>query len=183
MEGGRELPNLLKIGLFAGLLAIFAVLAWGVLKPRANAASALEGRLASDFTVETFEGRRISLSQFHGRPVVLNFFASWCLACRDEARVLEEGWKAYGPRGAVFIGVAVSDEREDSIEFIRRYGKTYLLGPDAGGAIALDYGLFGVPETVFITPEGRILEKVIGPVTAELLAARLEPYLQPAGGG
>ena len=175
--GNDTLSKLLRIGLFAGLIALLALLTWGVVKPPSNVASPLAGKPATDFAVETFDGRRVSLAQFRGRPVVLNFFASWCLACRDEALVLEEGWQKYGPRGAVFIGVAVSDRREDSLAFIRRYGKTYLLAPDTGGAISLDYGLFGVPETVFISPEGRILEKTIGPVTRELLAARLEPYL------
>jgi cytochrome c biogenesis protein CcmG, thiol:disulfide interchange protein DsbE len=166
-----------RIAVFAGLLALLALLAWAVLRPPANAASPLEGRPASDFTLETFDGRRISLGDFRGRPVVLNFFASWCLACRDEARILEEGWRTYGPRGAVFIGVAVSDEREDALAFIRRHGKTYLLGPDSEGSISLDYGLFGVPETVFISPEGRIAGKAIGPVTRALLAEHLEPHL------
>jgi cytochrome c biogenesis protein CcmG/thiol:disulfide interchange protein DsbE len=107
----------------------------------------------------------------------LNFWASWCLSCRDEARVLEQGWQTYGARGAVFIGVAVSDERDASLDFIRRYGKTYLLGPDAKGSISLDYGLYGVPETVFISPDGTIVDKTVGPVTPEILAARLAPYL------
>ena len=171
------MPRLLKTGIFAGLLGLFGILAWSVFKPPANVASPLAGKPASDFTLETFDGRRVTLSQFRGQPVVLNFFASWCLACREEALVLEQAWQTYGPGGAVFIGVAVSDEREASIAFIRRYGKTYLLGPDAGGAISLDYGLFGVPETVFISPEGRIVEKSIGPVTREQLAAWLEPFV------
>ena len=166
-----------RIVVFSGLLALFALLAWGVLRPAANAASPLVGEPARDFTVETFDGRRLSLGQFRGRPVVLNFFASWCLSCRDEAAVLERGWQTYGPHGAVFIGVAVSDRREDSIAFVRRYGKTYLLGPDADGSIALDYGLFGVPETVFIAPDGTIVDKITGPVSPETLAERLEPYL------
>jgi cytochrome c biogenesis protein CcmG/thiol:disulfide interchange protein DsbE len=169
--------RLLRIGVFAALLALLTLLGWGVFRQPTNVASPLAGKRASDFALETFDGRRISLSQFRGHPVVLNFWASWCLSCRDEARVLEQGWETYGSRGAVFIGVAVSDEREASLDFIRTYGKTYLLGPDANGSISLDYGLFGVPETAFISPEGKILDKAIGPVTPELLARYLEPYL------
>jgi cytochrome c biogenesis protein CcmG/thiol:disulfide interchange protein DsbE len=171
------MTRLLRLGIFAALLALLALLTWGVLRPPANAASPLAGKTASDFELDTFDGRHVSLREFRGRPVVLNFFASWCLSCRDEAAVLEQGWRTYGPRGAVFIGVAVSDEREASIAFIRRYGKTYVLGPDAKGSISIDYGLFGVPETVFISPEGRIVDKAVGPVTLELLARWLEPYL------
>lgn len=169
--------RLVRLTVFTALIALLGLLTWGVFRTPANLASPLAGRPAADFTLETFDGKTVGLRELRGHPVVLNFFASWCLACRDEALVLEEGWQRYGPRGAVFIGVAVSDKREDSLAFIRRYGKTYLLGPDADGSIALDYGLFGVPETVFIDPDGRILEKVIGPVTRELVAKRLEPYL------
>jgi cytochrome c biogenesis protein CcmG/thiol:disulfide interchange protein DsbE len=169
--------RLLRIALFGGLLALLGLLAWGVLRPPTNAASPLEGKPASDFVLETFDGRRVSLSEFRGKPIVLNFFASWCLPCHEEAPILEAAWQQYGPRGVVFIGVAVSDKREDSLAFVRRYGKTYLAGPDADGSISLDYGLFGVPETVFISPEGLIRNKTTGPVTPELLSSRLEPYL------
>ncbi|MBA2564272.1 MAG: TlpA family protein disulfide reductase [Gemmatimonadetes bacterium] len=171
------MPKLIRPTVFATLLAVFALLAWGVLRGSSNVASPLEGKPATDFELQTFDGRRVALSDLRGRPVVLNFFASWCLACRDEAAVLEEGWRTYGPRGAVFVGVAVSDDPEDSLAFIRRYGKTYLLGPDAKGSIGLDYGLFGVPETVFISPDGQVLHKAIGPVSREQLTSWLEPYV------
>ena len=171
------MPRSLKIGIFAGVAALLALLACGVVRPRTNEASPLTGRTASEFTLETFAGDRIALAQFRGRPVVLNFFASWCLACRDEAFILEQGWRTYGPRGAVFIGVAVSDRPEDAHDFARRHGKTYFLGVDETGSIGLDYGLFGVPETVFISPEGRVVYKAIGPVTPELLTAQLERWL------
>ena len=171
------MPRTLKLAIFAGVLALLALLAWGVVRPGTNEASPLEGREAFDFTVDTFDGRRIALSHFRGRPVVLNFFASWCLACVDEARILEEAWRSYGPRGAVFVGVAVSDRPDAALEFARRHGKTYLLGLDRNGSIGLDYGLFGVPETVFIGPDGRIAGKTIGPVTPEIVAAHLERWL------
>ena len=69
------------------------------------------------------------------------------------------------------------DKREDSLAFIRQYGKTYVLGPDQDGTLAIDYGLFGVPETVFIQPDGTVAEKTVGPVTREQLTTWLERYL------
>lgn len=168
---------MIRFAVVTAVAGALALLGWGVLRPSDGPAYPLAGRPASDFTVETFDGRTVTLSELHGRPVVLNFYASWCLACRDEAAVLEEGWRTYGPRGAVFLGLAVRDERDAAIAFARRYGKTYLLGPDAHGRVGLDYGLFGVPETVFISPDGRIAEKVVGPVTREILAERLEAWL------
>jgi cytochrome c biogenesis protein CcmG/thiol:disulfide interchange protein DsbE len=167
----------IRLAVVLAVAGALALLGWGVLRPSDDPASPLTGRPASDFTFEAFDGRTVTLSELRGRPVVLNFYASWCLACRDEAAVLEEGWRTYGPRGAVFIGLAVRDEREDAIAFARRYGKTYLLGPDAHGRVGLDYGLFGVPETVFISPDGLVAGKVVGPVTREILARRLEAWL------
>jgi cytochrome c biogenesis protein CcmG/thiol:disulfide interchange protein DsbE len=168
---------MLRAAVVAAVVGALALLGWGVVRPDENRASFLAGRPARDFTFTTFEGRTVTLSELRGRPVVLNFYASWCLACRDEAGVLESGWRTYGPRGAVFIGLAVRDDREAAVAFARRYGKTYLLGPDAHGRVGLDYGLFGVPETVFISPDGVIADKVVGPVTPEILARRLEPWL------
>ena len=71
----------------------------------------------------------------------------------------------------------MSDRPEDAHDFARRHGKTYFLGVDETGSIGLDYGLFGVPETVFISPEGRVVYKAIGPLTPELLTAQLERWL------
>lgn len=114
----------------------------------------------------------VALSDYAGKPVVLNFWASWCVSCRDEARVLEAGWRVHGPDVA-FLGVAVNDEPNAARAFIGRYGKTYILGDDADGSVAIDYGLFGVPETFFIGPDGRILSKHIGPISTQELEKRI----------
>lgn len=138
-------------------------------------ASPLVGKPAPTFSMPVFgePDSTVALTGFRGRPVVLNFWASWCLSCRAEARVLEAGWKRHGDEVA-FLGVAVSDEEGPAREFIRRHGKTYYLGPDADGTVAVDYGLFGVPETYFIDPEGNVLAKHVGPVSADVLERRIE---------
>ena len=127
--------------------------------------SAQIGKAAHLFTVETFSGERISLADLRGKPVILNFWASWCVSCRQEAHILEQAHQAFTPRGAVFIGIAINDTREASLAFISRYGKTYFLGPDdETGSISLDYGVTAVPETFLIDKQGVIQKKVLGAI-------------------
>lgn len=158
------------------LAAVIALFGWALTRPATSdqaLASPLVGRDAPGFEIPLYGAdSMLSLAGLRGRPVVVNFWASWCLACRDEARVLEAGWRAHGPEVA-FVGVAVDDEESAARAFIARYGKTYHLGPDAGRTIAVDYGLFGVPETFFIAPDGRILAKHIGPLREADLERRI----------
>ncbi len=140
--------------------------------------SAQIGKTAKPFTVTTFDGQKISLAQFRGKPVILNFWASWCVSCRQEAHILEAVHQKYTPKGAVVIGIAINDTREASLGFIRRYGKTYLLAPDdKTGSISLDYGVTAVPETFLITKEGTIYKKLLGAADRKTLTDFLEQQL------
>jgi len=126
--------------------------------------SALIEQPAASMKLTTFDGEEITLEQFKGRPIVLNFWASWCISCRIEAHILEQAYQKYRSKGAVFVGVAINDEREAALRFMRKYGKTYLLGMDDKiGNISLDYGITAVPETFFIDGKGIIKEKILGP--------------------
>jgi len=157
------------VSVAAAVVALFVYM----LTREQTLASPLVGRSAPEFSIPLYAAdSTVSLEGLAGRPVVVNFWASWCLSCRDEARVLEAGWQRHGSDVA-FVGVAVDDEAAAAQEFIRRYGKTYLLGPDRDGSVALDYGLYGVPETFFIGAEGRILSKHVGPLTAADLERRV----------
>lgn len=159
------------IGVFIGC-SLIGLLVYGLFfasNPR-EIPSVLIGKKAEPFTTTTFNGREISLQEFRGRPIVLNFWASWCIACRQEAHILEAAHQTYTPKGAVFIGIAINDTREASLGFIRRYGKTYLLAPDDDlGSIALDYGVTAVPETFLIDGQGIITDKVLGAVNQNTL--------------
>ncbi len=154
------------------LAAVVALFAWALSREQ-TLASPLVGKAAPGFSMPLYAvDSTLSLAALRGTPVVLNFWASWCLACRDEARVLEAGWRRYGPEVA-FVGIAVNDEEEAAKEFIRRFGKTYSLGPDVDGSSAVDYGLYGVPETFFIGRDGTILSRHIGPLSAADLDRRI----------
>lgn len=161
-----------RFALLAVLAAVVALFAWALTREPALS-SPLVGKTAPEFEIPLFDvDSTLALNELRGRPVVVNFWASWCVACRDEARVLEAGWRHHGPAVA-FVGIAVNDEREAARAFIARYGKTYHLGPDRDGSIAVDYGLFGVPETFFVAPDGRILAKHVGPLTGADLERRI----------
>lgn len=133
---------------------------------------ALINKRASNFSMNTFNGKKISLKDLEGKPVILNSRASWCVACREEAHITEAAHKKYTPRGAAFAGIAINDTRDASLAFITRYGKTYNLAlDDKTGNISLDYGITAVPETFFIDKSGIIRQKVLG-------AARKKPIEQ-----
>ena len=162
-----------RLLLLTVLGAVFAVFAYALTR-ETTLVSPLIGRTAPGFEFPLFEpvgadpvapaGTNLALADLAGKPVVLNFWASWCLSCREEAAVLEAGWRRYGPEVA-FVGIAVNDEPDAARAFIARYGKTYFLGPDASGSVAVDYGLHGVPETFFIGADGRVLSRHVGPLT------------------
>ena len=164
------------------VLGLIILLAFGFTTDPKKVPSPLMGRPAPDFQVDELNGeQKFSLSEFKGIPIVLNFWASWCAECRTEAVILENFFQKYGVNNKqlVMIGIAIQDSPKNAKAFARHFGKTYLLGlDDNAGNIALDYGIYGVPETFFIDPEGIIFYKTIGMVTKELMEQKFKPFLQ-----
>ncbi len=137
-------------------------------------------RQAPDFALTLFSGESLRLADLRGTPVVVNFWASWCPPCRQEAPLLERTWRAYRARGVTFVGVDIWDSDADARRFLRDFAITYPNGPDPG-AVALDYGLTGIPETYFIDRDGQVVRKWIGPFTEESLRALLDELLAATG--
>lgn len=132
------------------------------------------GRRAPDFTAPLLAGGgSLHLAELRGRPVVLNFWASWCVPCKDEAPMLRRAFRAYGDRIA-FVGVDVKDARSEAVDFARANGLIYPHVRDENGTIYADYGLTGQPETFFIDGDGTIVEHVNGPLRAEALSQLLD---------
>ncbi|MBU2646806.1 redoxin domain-containing protein [bacterium] len=174
----RKLYFLLGILFTIGLVIILIYGLFYASRP-GEIPSALISQSAKPFQATTFDGQAISLTQFQGRPVILNFWASWCVACRQEAHIIEAAYQDYGKSGAVFIGIAINDTREASLAFIHRYGKTYLLAPDdSTGTISLDYGVTAVPETFLIDKNGVITDKILGAITRQTIDHFLAGQLQ-----
>jgi cytochrome c biogenesis protein CcmG/thiol:disulfide interchange protein DsbE len=136
-------------------------------------ASPLVGRAAPDFALSTLDGRAVTLAGLRGRPVVLNFWASWCIPCLDEHPLLLQAARALGER-VTFLGVVYEDSDEQARAFLARQGQAYPSLVDPGSRTAIAYGIFGVPETYFIDAEGRIAAKHVGPLDAGSLEQKLK---------
>jgi cytochrome c biogenesis protein CcmG/thiol:disulfide interchange protein DsbE len=126
--------------------------------------SPLVNHRAPAFSLRDFSGRSVSLASLRGRPVVVNFWASWCLSCKDEHPVLMRAWHTYG-RQVAFVGVDYQDHISDARAFLARYGRHWVEVSDPSQQTAIDYGVYGVPETFFIDRRGTIQYKSTGPVT------------------
>ncbi len=152
-----------------GLIALFA---FGFTTDPNKVPSPLLGKFAPDFEIESLNGKeKLRLSELKGKPVLLNYWASWCQECKVEAQILEDFHLEYGIESNQIkvIGIAIQDKAEDAKAFARIFGKTYFLSRDHTGNIALDYGIYGVPETFFINSEGIVIYKHVGPVNKKLL--------------
>lgn len=149
-----------------GLIAAF----WFGLQQRDAGAAVAAGtsmRQAPDFTLGLFDGSSLTLSEelTRGKPIVLNFWASWCVPCAEEAPLLETTWQRERDRVG-FIGVNVLDTDSEARAFIRKYSLTFPNGAGNSGPISTAYSMRGIPETYFIARDGRIIRKWSGPLTA-----------------
>lgn len=155
-------------------LVVIGLLGYGiVLQGRGQVA---EGP-APEFTLQTFEGQTIRLSDYRGTPVVINFWSSWCIPCRTEMPLLETTWRQYGEE-VRFIGVAYVDTENGARAFLEDFEVTYPNGLDLGTRISDAYRIKGVPETFFIDRDGQIVGTKIGPLTEAELKAWLAQLLK-----
>jgi cytochrome c biogenesis protein CcmG/thiol:disulfide interchange protein DsbE len=144
-----------------------------------HAASATTGgqvsQRAPDFTLAVWNlaPSSLSLRQLQGQPVVVNFWASWCAPCQQEAPLLTAAAHTDARAGVVFIGVAEQTMRSDGTEFLAQHGIPYPCGPDPNGGIATAFGVPGLPVTVFINRQGRVASRITGQLTQASLAAGL----------
>lgn len=162
-------------------LAFLSLIGFGLIRQGAGAKPDGVSRInrpATDFTLTLFSGEKVTLSSLKGRPVVLNFWASWCPPCRDEAPTLEKVWRNYKDKGVVFIGVDIQDTEQKALAFIQEFDITYPNGPDTGGRIASNYGITGVPETFFINRDGIIVSRWIGAISEKMLVSRIEDIMR-----
>jgi cytochrome c biogenesis protein CcmG/thiol:disulfide interchange protein DsbE len=159
---------------FLVIAPILALLAFGFTRDAKYIRSPLLAKPAAPFTVTLFDGKKVALEDLRGKAVFLNFWASWCTPCRDEARDLEAAWQKVKDKDRVFLGVALQDNDKDSREFLKEFDVTYPNGKDESGKIAVDYGTWGIPESFFIDPQGRITYKHVGGIRAALVLTKIE---------
>lgn len=178
---------------FAMVAAVpfIALFAYGFTRDPAEIPSPLPGRDAPAFALEVFApgeeplaralGDTIRLRDLAGKVTVVNFWASWCLACRDEHVPLSETAREYADRPAQFVGVLYNDRPSAGLRWIEQMGgQSYPSVTDDGSRTAIDFGLYGVPETFIVGPDGRIAYKHVGPISASVLRKWIDSLL-PTG--
>jgi cytochrome c biogenesis protein CcmG/thiol:disulfide interchange protein DsbE len=117
---------------------------------------------APAFELPRFEEGTLSLASLRGQYVLVNFWASWCIPCRDEAPLLERAWREYRARGLVVVGVNIQDLEPEARKFIAEFKVSYPNVRDRDGRVSRAYGTTGVPESFFIDREGRVVRKFPG---------------------
>jgi cytochrome c biogenesis protein CcmG/thiol:disulfide interchange protein DsbE len=178
----EEQPKKTRWGLIAIVLiaiAFVAILAFGM---KRSAIDRPDG-VAPNFEMQFFNGyewedlQTAQLSDFEGRPVVLNFWASWCVECKIEADLLEQTWRDYRDDGVVFLGVAYIDVEPKSLAYLEEYNITYPNAPDLRSSVSSKYDITGVPETFFIDKEGNVVHIQLGPVNETMLTGIIDQML------
>jgi len=160
---------------FGFVFALLGLLAWGLI--RGGEGPLREGQ-APDFTLTSFEGESVTLSDLRGQVVILNFWASWCEPCRDEAAYLEQTWRDYQDQGVYFLGVDYLDSEQEALAYLEEFDITYFNGPDLRTKISQAYNIQGVPETFFIDRNGKIRGVKIGPLQPPGLEKKIDALLE-----
>jgi len=163
---------------FIGFLGL---LVWGMLNKEpitGLSGITMVNRPAPDFTLTTFKGNTISPASFKGKPIVINFWASWCPPCRIEASLLERTWRAFKDRGVIFIGINIQDKKEDALNYIREFDITYPNAPDPTGEVSIDYGVSGLPVTFFVSRKGEIVRRWVGALEKKVLISSVREIME-----
>ncbi len=180
------------IGVGVPVLLVLSLFVWGVAqndgvagRPGVNdnfGEVSISTDPMSDFELTTLSGEVVSIADYRGKVVMVDFWSSWCVPCRVEGPILSETYLKWRERGVEFVGIAIWDSEGPVLDFIELHGIEYVNAIDASGLTAVDFGVTGIPEKFFINTEGEIVRKVIGPNTRETLDSILTDLTDDALG-
>ena len=177
----KGVPTWVQIIIWVFLVALLAIVALGL--NRAQQGTVQPGQAIDNFKLPLFSGYQIDgkseihLEDFRGKIVVLNFWASWCKPCEQEAAEMQHAWEEYEPTGdVVFLGVDYVDTEPEARVYLKKFGITYANGPDLATSISQYFRIQGVPETYFIDRDGVLHYAQIGPFTS---IQQIENILDP----
>ncbi len=171
--------SLLNLGLLALLWSQLLTPAQNQASTGGDAPGPLQGHPAPNFTLAALGAHgasTIDLASFKGKPIVLNFWASSCAPCHDEAPMLQTTWQHVQSKGVVFIGIDFQDARSDGLSFLQKYAITYPNALDADGSTAIHYGVIYTPTTFFINRQGLIVRSIPREMTAQELQTSLQLF-------
>ena len=180
------------IGVGVPVLLVLSLFVWGVAqndgvagRPGVNdnfGEVSISTDPMSDFELTTLSGEVVSIADYRGKVVMVDFWSSWCVPCRVEGPILSETYLKWRDRGVEFVGIAILYAEGPVLDFIELHGIEYVNAIDASGLTAVDFGVTGIPEKFFINTEGEIVRKVIGPNTRETLDSILTDLTDDALG-
>ncbi len=178
-ETTRSRPHWGRALAWGGLIVLLLVVGLGLMRSQQGPIGI--GSKAPDFTLTTFDGQQISLASLRGKVVVINFWASWCKPCEQEAADLEAAWRYYEPyQDVVFLGIDYVDTEPEAKAYLKKFDITYTNGPDMGTRISQAFRMRGVPETYVLDQNGTLVSKQIGPFTSlDQIKAMIDPVRKP----
>lgn len=180
----RPVPIWAQVLIWGVLVGLLIVLAFTL--NTSQKGTAQPGDKISDFSMAMFSGyelngaSQVKLSDLRGKVVMINFWASWCKPCEQEAADLRLAWQHYQPTGkVVFIGVDYVDTEPDARAYLQKFGITYANGPDVGTKVSQLFHIQGVPETYFLDQDGVLRRVQIGPFSSvDQIQSIIDPMIQ-----
>ena len=171
----RAMPRAVRLVIVIAIAALVVVLVLAFRRDPHDIRTGTIGKPAAAFTLQRLDGSgALRLDDARGKVTIINFFASWCIPCKQENPALVRVYERYRASDVVFIGVLYQDSRDNGLKYVKDNGLTWPTASDDDGRVAFAYGVFGIPETFFIDVDGIIQGRHIGPIDEATLVAAID---------